>query len=758
MVRHFGKEHYCPLSLLRIFGRSEVEELEDSEDTSVDHEHAREPADINIQVPDQQVKTEEKNEEKIKTDETNFLKSATNVVIGLVNKATETLTGKAGKVNETGLAGADNDAIKVSEGNNMLLNDTQSNSTNVENNGDTIQKDINTNSTETTDNAMGNGTSSKNTKNTNSDLVVLLEGDDAEEDTDNNKTDKKCLFNSEIQGQKCADPTNYFWIPYIFKYRTCPLVMPPDNGTKRIRIALVEQSEQNNIMTGYQKIEGVTLNLGKEDKIEQLSNAKTNGEVIDTTKSVSSTSFSAADGLKATIDPVTDVSIVKGSDLNQPSLEKVVELSEQVQLTSEPSKAQDLSTEHVTSITKTELLTQVSSKSQKSCHLKTQITPDLSQLIDTAISSSENSDDKTIIVRTSSSAVLKSQKDQRKAEQTANKDSEDQKTQYSELGHHEEDPKNPPIQDSKGATKQDSPSPTKEDSHVDVLVINYDEQLGEAKAEVSEKPSVNVSQPVSDSSVNKTSTKTNPETSSNSTTTVIEPSFSQPATSSFGSLKTSESLSVAEVVLNVSANQTLSTRIEASIRAESVLESSGFSQSLLIKATSIATNSQTVQLLEPSGGGMIVQDKAITSVRPEKSKREPKCSTESCSAETPVVKIGSGSSGNNKESAILKLKSRVKALEANLSLSTLYLEEMSKRYRVAMEEQKKYFKAKINLLNTTLTEDRIVIQKQQKTIEELTKQVLKLAKQFENFTHFSEEQHKKVSLSIETLLIVSYQK
>ncbi len=154
---------------------------------------------------------------------------------------------------------------------------------------------------------------------------------------------------------------------------------------------------------------------------------------------------------------------------------------------------------------------------------------------------------------------------------------------------------------------------------------------------------------------------------------------------------------------------------------------------------------------------MIVQDKAITSVRPEKSKREPKCSTESCS-ETPVVKIGSGSSGNNKESAILKLKSRVKALEANLSLSTLYLEEMSKRYRVAMEEQKKYFKAKINLLNSTLTEDRIVIQKQQKTIEELTKQVLKLAKQFENFTHFSEEQHKKVSLSFETLLIVSYQK
>jgi uncharacterized coiled-coil protein SlyX len=62
----------------------------------------------------------------------------------------------------------------------------------------------------------------------------------------------------------------------------------------------------------------------------------------------------------------------------------------------------------------------------------------------------------------------------------------------------------------------------------------------------------------------------------------------------------------------------------------------------------------------------------------------------------------SGSSvTQSKESVVLRLSNRIKALEVNLSLSSQYLEELSLRYRKQMEEMQRAFNITISKLNDT---------------------------------------------------------
>jgi len=63
--------------------------------------------------------------------------------------------------------------------------------------------------------------------------------------------------------------------------------------------------------------------------------------------------------------------------------------------------------------------------------------------------------------------------------------------------------------------------------------------------------------------------------------------------------------------------------------------------------------------------------------------------------------IGGSSVVQSKESVVLRLSSRIKALEVNLSLSSQYLEELSLRYRKQMEEMQRAFNITINKLNDT---------------------------------------------------------
>lgn len=58
-------------------------------------------------------------------------------------------------------------------------------------------------------------------------------------------------------------------------------------------------------------------------------------------------------------------------------------------------------------------------------------------------------------------------------------------------------------------------------------------------------------------------------------------------------------------------------------------------------------------------------------------------------------------SAQSKESVVIRLSNRIKALEVNLSLSSQYLEELSLRYRKQMEEMQKAFNITISKLNDT---------------------------------------------------------
>lgn len=59
------------------------------------------------------------------------------------------------------------------------------------------------------------------------------------------------------------------------------------------------------------------------------------------------------------------------------------------------------------------------------------------------------------------------------------------------------------------------------------------------------------------------------------------------------------------------------------------------------------------------------------------------------------------SSGNQKESVFMRINNRIKALELNMSLSGLYLEELSQRYRKQMEDMQRNFNRTISALNET---------------------------------------------------------
>ncbi|KAL2089364.1 hypothetical protein ACEWY4_014052 [Coilia grayii] len=103
------------------------------------------------------------------------------------------------------------------------------------------------------------------------------------------------------------------------------------------------------------------------------------------------------------------------------------------------------------------------------------------------------------------------------------------------------------------------------------------------------------------------------------------------------------------------------------------------------------------------------------------------------SADLPHLSNGGNGNGNQvhgsnqKESVFMRLNNRIKALEMNMSLSSRYLEELSQRYRKQMEEMQRAFnKTIIKLQNTS----RIAEEQDQKQTESI--QILQ--SQLENVT------------------------
>ncbi|XP_057317690.1 SUN domain-containing ossification factor-like [Hydractinia symbiolongicarpus] len=111
---------------------------------------------------------------------------------------------------------------------------------------------------------------------------------------------------------------------------------------------------------------------------------------------------------------------------------------------------------------------------------------------------------------------------------------------------------------------------------------------------------------------------------------------------------------------------------------------------------------------------------------------------------TTQVKNPTGLSGS-KESIIVKLNAKVKALQANLTMSMMYLEEMSERYRAAVEEVDKRHEKKSFALNVSLKSHQDMIELQAALISNLTKKVGELTQQILDLTNVTQHQHTKLS-------------
>nr|XP_045609726.1 uncharacterized protein LOC123765258 isoform X2 [Procambarus clarkii]XP_045609727.1 uncharacterized protein LOC123765258 isoform X2 [Procambarus clarkii] len=117
-------------------------------------------------------------------------------------------------------------------------------------------------------------------------------------------------------------------------------------------------------------------------------------------------------------------------------------------------------------------------------------------------------------------------------------------------------------------------------------------------------------------------------------------------------------------------------------------------------------------------------------------------------AQPPAESKVSSTSPTNKESVVVRLSNKIKALEYNMSISSQYLEELSRRYKRQMEEMQKQFNLTIAALNATSWQAYQRDQQHQKDIETLENQLAtvgnilkKLVDEQANLAHTVVEQH-----------------
>ena len=773
------------MSLVRVFGRSEVEELDDSEDPSHEHDNISEEAETGTNNSHKETQNEVKDSGD-ENEKKNFLKSATDMVMGLVNKATQSLTGSDDKSNDTQSMMNENNSLDLSK--NLSSNEKQnedSHSLNVSPKVNQIIDDsanaLNTSeppsmSVEPKEQPEKN--SSGAPANSSPNLVILLDGDDAEEESESISQSKLCIFNGEIELNKCANPIRKFWILYLFVFRMCPIfsesLLDSRNKTKNDSSKFDVSVNILNITTSE-----VTSQSGETIKQQKLAVTVTSsGEENRFMKGTSFHSFSSS------VNSIINSRETKMETDGTPLVS--------------PYRSEKMSS-RVSGVTAAELMEHRTDEEIIACEKRSPKQPDLSQLLSVAISHKNE----------------ESRIDKEKLECSANVDASASKYE-----------------------PEDRWPKQKETEHVDVLVINYDENLGEGKAEVPVDTNVNglktsektgklmeafskdmKGETVVDDvdemkSVLEMSPQSTKETTSvaslkvafegsqskstpsgsisvtekthlvdedgekmkllgdisgepkepwqsvdilpkdslqahtgishaveskqNTTLPTIKPSFSEPVPASLGSGKTHSGTDYEAVEVSITNSD-----VGASMDPALVSQSFSTIENHKVSATRRSGEYEMKSQVDDSNEKVSdIREELRTSV--EKFEKEKKEAMETLTQLESSIKIGSGSSGNNKESAILKLKSKVKELASNLSLSTLYLEEMSKRYGTALEEQQRQFKAKIALLNQTITRNREVINQQHNSIEELTKQVMILTLQLQNLTDVTREHNLQV--------------
>ena len=184
----------------------------------------------------------------------------------------------------------------------------------------------------------------------------------------------------------------------------------------------------------------------------------------------------------------------------------------------------------------------------------------------------------------------------------------------------------------------------------------------------------------------------------------------------------SEKLVLENVSSSLSSSLPLSSSSEISPSIASTESSLNFSlESLKIQPTIIATAvlstlplQATMTIPSESSSSTIqaslVHNKnniTIPSLAPVETKTEqsqlPPMSSDSASTYTQDSDIQSlsSNSGQSKEAVIIRLTNRIKNLETNISLMSTYLEKLSVRYRMQMEDMQLIFNKTIDHLNNT---------------------------------------------------------
>ncbi|KAL9987720.1 hypothetical protein ACROYT_G002070 [Oculina patagonica] len=117
-------------------------------------------------------------------------------------------------------------------------------------------------------------------------------------------------------------------------------------------------------------------------------------------------------------------------------------------------------------------------------------------------------------------------------------------------------------------------------------------------------------------------------------------------------------------------------------------------------------------------------------------------------------------SGGHKESIFVRLSNKIKALEQNLNMSTLYMEQLNQRYRKSLDELQKSSEKKVALLTNATKKAEVVINSQkeqitklQSKLDNLTSVVTEMKARMDPLNKEVMERH-VIGLCIEVVLIV----
>ena len=670
VLSHFKREHYCPISLIRVFGKSEVEELEESDETSDSDSESQvteneDPVKVSEKVlPPDPAKLEDE------TKTPNFLQTAKDAVLGFVNKATETLTGNGVHIeNPTEISKTNDSSRNINE-------------TVVETSNSEVQK---TNS------------SALNSNSNKSDLVVLLEGDDADEESDspsNNLTrdftsDVFCLFNGAFFGNICVNPFDSFWIPYIFKLRTCPKkIYKAKNRLKFVRLdtSFVNKSVLNQgqnlgelkqkFGTGHESITRSDLHFDKNGPV--ISVPVTPVEVIAKTvvSNIEPTSSSAEtvmhEGATALLESTGSTAKVTENFVVGASIDTISSTVSFVD-----GSNNQLNTDNVVlpGIKINDAFV-ASRLTQSTCSTSSADSPNLSDLVKPSSPPYIKTDEKIL-----NEKKLDDSGGEVKLDGHIDKSDVDKIIAKVKAGQD--------VPDSDQDVQEQDPSikrPTSAE-HVDVLVIKlHDDNSKEGKAEhhdaAKDQDTASVDIPASEGGELKSPSIK--ESNSSVVSENVNPN-SEPVQLDKKSLPVPDKLKSENISAAASVQGDAST--EDLTKASLLSKASGTEQ---VKAGKVIVSSPIILLnaeITPSPSKSDVDpsyDKLVSSDSDNACKfKEPNGSC-SIGIEVPngagnEVRVGSGSSSGSKESVIKKLKGKLKALEANMTLSMLYLEEMSKR-------------------------------------------------------------------------------